>query len=454
MSKFNENLKFIYDPVKRNFGSRGKSRVQYIVVHDTGNTGRGANAKAHRNYVENNTRMASAHMFVDNNYVVQYVGDSKSAFAVGDGHGKYGIYNFNSFSVELCINQDEDYNTTFYNGVEVVKNLMEHFGLSDDRVVRHYDASRKSCPNSMKPNNWEKWWKFKELIKEPIYLKFDFDKFECTGQLVNAPKVEPKIEPTVEKGVKINYYGKDIVVDGKNESGTNYVAVRELFEKLGHNVSWKDGKVIVSDEKIEDDKSSYSLNNGLHTIKAKAKNIKISLANGKPLLKNGINGGFFNVSNPGGKDSCWGIAMQDNKPLNINSYVSNYEGKYRGTLIFDGEKVTFKRIYNIKSEWKGNVKWAISGFSMKPTYAPKEEGILDDVLRKTNHSAIGFEKDNIYLFAMENIMFSAFRTEIFNQYPKLEGLIGLDGGGSTQLRHEKPLIRSTRGLNHFVEVLY
>ena len=81
-------MKYLYTPIKRNFSSRGKTPIEYIVIHDTGNTGRGANARAHKNYVESNSRGASAHYFVDDTGKVQYVGDSKAAGAVGDGHGK------------------------------------------------------------------------------------------------------------------------------------------------------------------------------------------------------------------------------------------------------------------------------------------------------------------------------------------------------------------------------
>lgn len=43
---------------------------------------------------------------------------------------------------------------------------MKELDIPAERVIRHYDASRKNCPASMSENNWEKWKKFKELIMD------------------------------------------------------------------------------------------------------------------------------------------------------------------------------------------------------------------------------------------------------------------------------------------------
>ena len=42
---------------------------------------------------------------------------------------------------------------------------MEKYNIPLENVVRHYDASRKICPNIWKENNWEKWNRFKEDLK-------------------------------------------------------------------------------------------------------------------------------------------------------------------------------------------------------------------------------------------------------------------------------------------------
>ncbi|MBD8926751.1 MAG: hypothetical protein EGR89_12365 [[Eubacterium] rectale] len=43
--------------------------------------------------------------------------------------------------------------------------LMSELNIPIERVVRHFDASRKNCPASMSANNWMEWYKFKERLK-------------------------------------------------------------------------------------------------------------------------------------------------------------------------------------------------------------------------------------------------------------------------------------------------
>ena len=86
----------------------------------------------------------------------------------GDGKGKYGITNQNSVGIEMCINSDGDHNKAFDNLVAVTKHLMQELNIPAERVVRHYDASRKNCPASMNNGTWSKWNEFKSMIEEDI----------------------------------------------------------------------------------------------------------------------------------------------------------------------------------------------------------------------------------------------------------------------------------------------
>lgn len=202
-------MKFLYRPVKRNFSSRGKNpKILYLVIHDTGNTAAGANALNHRNYVGTNSRKASAHYFVDDHSIVQFVGDSFAAHAVGDGHGKYGITNQNSLNVEMCINSDGDYAKTYKNTVELTKNIMKKFNIPFERVVRHYDASRKNCPGHMSKNNWKAWWKFKEDILKPIEWEIDLSKDSDFGGVKMTKDyeghwAENSIKRVMDKGLMV-----------------------------------------------------------------------------------------------------------------------------------------------------------------------------------------------------------------------------------------------------------
>ena len=152
--------------IKYNRSNRGGTPIRYIVVHDTGNPSRGANATAHYNYFNGGDRSSSADFFVDDTQVL-CVNDYYKFYTwhCGDGHGKYGITNRNSVGIEFCINVDSDRDKTLERTAQLVRELMQELDIPIDRVVRHYDASRKNCPQSMSGNGWAQWYKFKEKLK-------------------------------------------------------------------------------------------------------------------------------------------------------------------------------------------------------------------------------------------------------------------------------------------------
>ena len=158
--KINEKL------VKYNFSKRTEGKIKYIVIHDTGNKRSGADAEAHFNFFNGGDRQSSAHYFVDDKQILRVIKDVDRSWAVGDGRAKYGITNENSLNIEMCINSDGDFNKTYLNTLKLTKYLMKKYNIPLENVVRHYDASRKLCPNIWKENNWEKWEKFKQDLKQ------------------------------------------------------------------------------------------------------------------------------------------------------------------------------------------------------------------------------------------------------------------------------------------------
>lgn len=152
--------------IKYNKSDRNGAPIKYIVVHDTGNPSRGANATAHYNYFNGGNRNASADFFVDDTQII-CVNDYYKYYTwhCGDGHGKYGITNSNSVGVEFCVNVGSDRTETLRRTAQLVSELMSELNIPIERVVRHFDASRKNCPASMSANNWMEWYKFKEMLK-------------------------------------------------------------------------------------------------------------------------------------------------------------------------------------------------------------------------------------------------------------------------------------------------
>lgn len=170
-------MKFLYRPVKYNFSSRQGNKISWLVVHDTGNPSKGADADAHRRFF-NSKRKSSAHYFVDDKQIIQIIGDSKASWHCGDNQGKgkalNGCKNSNSIGIELCINRDGNYDKAYKNLVELVKNLMVKFKIDRNHVCRHYDVSRKRCPGTFFDKGL--WEQFKKDIGKPIEWKMDLSK--------------------------------------------------------------------------------------------------------------------------------------------------------------------------------------------------------------------------------------------------------------------------------------
>jgi len=137
---------------------------KYIVWHDTGVKGQTAAGNA--NYFKSVDRKASANYFVDKTSIYEVVAPNLVAWHCGDGHGKYGITNQNSIGIELCAEADGTFHVqTIANAVWLGKKLMKDFGISYDNNVRHYDASRKNCPQYLNTDGkWTKWYAFKAQL--------------------------------------------------------------------------------------------------------------------------------------------------------------------------------------------------------------------------------------------------------------------------------------------------
>lgn len=171
-------------------GQLGK--VQYIVIHFVGAAGQALDNAV---YFEHADRGASAHYFVDSKEIYEVVPDNRVAWHVGDGRGKFGITNYNSIGIEGCQDTSTGRNAwewqfhpeTYKQMIALTIHLMKKHGVPIERVVRHYDASRKLCPGNWAPNNWAKWHQFKKDLQA-----------ELNGQNVTVSSPAPKPVPSSE----------------------------------------------------------------------------------------------------------------------------------------------------------------------------------------------------------------------------------------------------------------
>ena len=144
---------------------KGVNPCNYITIHDTGNTSRGANALNHAKFI-NNGSSSTWHYTVDESNIVQHFPDSIQCWHAGDGKGKG---NTESIGIEMCINSDGNFSKTVDNTVELVLHLMNKHNIPINRVVQHNKWTGKNCPNSLRHNRYGiTWYDFITKVKSKM----------------------------------------------------------------------------------------------------------------------------------------------------------------------------------------------------------------------------------------------------------------------------------------------
>lgn len=137
--------------------------IKYIVIHNTGTT---ATAENNCRYFSGGNRNASADYFINKDgSIYKFNANLKTYYSwhCGDGYGNYGITNYNSIGIEV-VSAGTEFTKAQVNALnKLVRALMDDFDVPKSRVVRHYDASRKSCPSYYAGSTSTKEKRWKEL---------------------------------------------------------------------------------------------------------------------------------------------------------------------------------------------------------------------------------------------------------------------------------------------------
>lgn len=151
----------VYNPINKCLSKKANRKIDYLVIHFTAGASSSGDAETKARNVFIARKNASADFTVDDDTMMQVNPDPKNYYtwAVGDGKGKYGVTNSNSVSIEICSNLTKGttakvpnhegwYFTeaSIDNAVELSKMIMKRYNIPLERVIRHYDASRKLCP--------------------------------------------------------------------------------------------------------------------------------------------------------------------------------------------------------------------------------------------------------------------------------------------------------------------
>lgn len=130
-------------------------KPKYITIHNTANTSKGANAKAHANLLSNNNngRTASWHFTIDDKSIYQSLPLNEIGYHAGDGSGPG---NRSSIAIEICENSDGDFNKAQQNAAELTAKLLIDLDLPLSSVKNHKYFSGKDCPSKTfsSPTGW------------------------------------------------------------------------------------------------------------------------------------------------------------------------------------------------------------------------------------------------------------------------------------------------------------
>ena len=162
----------------QNFIAKGRANrpgkqnpMQYVTIHDTGNTNKGANAIAHGNYLKGDSAAQSKvsyHYTVDDTYIVQHLPDDETAYHAGDGSGDG---NTKSIGIEICINSDGDLKKATDNAVKLTAYLCNKYDIPIENVVQHYRWNKKDCPKNIRKGNPYSWNDFLGKVENIISPK-------------------------------------------------------------------------------------------------------------------------------------------------------------------------------------------------------------------------------------------------------------------------------------------
>ena len=243
-------------------------KIEYIVIHYVGAV---STAEANTKYFKSVNRKASAHYFVDDTSIWQCVEDKDAAWHCGGklqgfrGHTYYKkCLNSNSLGIEMCCYKDingklDISSQTINRTIELVKELMQKYNISNDKVIRHFDVTGKNCPAPFVSDE-NRWNEFKKSL-ESGYKPSNPDKDNTRKIRTKAwqvvmnnvyrcgLEVDGSFGPKSQTQANKHYLHKTKFV--KNRIRNDYVTwLQRRLKELGYNISvdgsfWSDTDKIV-----------------------------------------------------------------------------------------------------------------------------------------------------------------------------------------------------------------
>lgn len=155
---------------------------EYITIHETGNPSKGADAAAHSKYLNGLKEKISWHYTVDDHCAYQHLPDWEGGYHAGDGSGDG---NRKSIGIEMCVNQDGNYEQTLRNTAELVRQLMGTYGIPLSHVVQHNHWNGKDCPQQLRKAG--RWQEFLNMVGGTSVRASEYTKLSSRLHMVKIP---------------------------------------------------------------------------------------------------------------------------------------------------------------------------------------------------------------------------------------------------------------------------
>lgn len=165
---------------------------KWIVIHETGNSSKGADAKNHSTYLKNlakaNTTYVSWHYTVDDHEIYHHIPDNEIAYHASDGRVEGGG-NMASIGIEICVNSDGNFDKARDNAAWLTAKLLKENNLTIGAVKQHHDFAPdgKNCPQTIRDKGL--WNNFLQAVQKYYGVTNSSSSSNATNTIVPVFKV-------------------------------------------------------------------------------------------------------------------------------------------------------------------------------------------------------------------------------------------------------------------------
>lgn len=207
-----------------------RDKINYVVIHDTGNTKQAADAAAHANYITSKKDSASWHYTVGEETIYQHIPDIEVAYHAGDGLRDIGTSwysttykkqnngggNLRGIGIETCVNSGSDYLKTIHTTAKLSAYLLNKYNLTINELKTHYDFSGKNCPYLLINDNYLnllKTWTSYYLEAFIIFNEINVEYISKTNTLDDNGYILNNNQNKINYQVKLEYQNQIYIYD-------------------------------------------------------------------------------------------------------------------------------------------------------------------------------------------------------------------------------------------------